>query len=208
MCNVTTFLKILNRFKSNQQDVKQLVIGDIQFADKTWSKIAVACPNLTHLTIDMGREKHVRSMNKLGCSALKNMKIHSFTQKGFALSEEKYIDIVRSIGESLTHLDIKSLYDKNYDSNSKFISALAKCAPNLLSIKLSGIVSLDDDGVKAFLAGCKKIETFELDTSRTYSSKVFLPESVRTTLANAIKNVAILDYIKKPTPYINFVVNA
>jgi uncharacterized protein YyaL (SSP411 family) len=199
---VTTFLKVLNSFKSNQQDVKQLVIGDIQFTDKTWSKIAVACPNLTHLTIEIGRESYVRSMNKLEFSALKNMKIQSFTQKGSALSAEKYIDIVRSIGESLTHLDIERIYCGN------FFLVLAKCAPNLLSVKLSGEVELDDDGVKAFLAGCKKIETFKLDTSRTYSSKVFLPESVRTTLANAIKNVAILDYIKKPTPYINFVVNA
>ena len=99
---------------------------------------------------------------------------------------------MRNIGESLTHLDIKSLYDKNYDSNSKFILALAKCAPNLLSIKLSGIVSLDDDGVKAFLAGCKKIETFELDIpSKSAFNYHSFPESVRTTLANAINNVVM-----------------
>jgi hypothetical protein len=198
MFNVTTFLKVLNRFKSNQQDVKQLVIGYIKYTDKTFDKIAVACPNLTHLTIDTIRGKYARKMDKLGFSALKNMKIHSYTQKGSALSVAKYIDIVRSIGESLTHLDIESIYDDV--GNSKLILALAKCAPNLLSIKLSGVVSLDDDGVKALLAGCKKIETFELDTSRTYSKRVFLPESVRNTLTNAIKNVVILDFIE-PTPY-------
>jgi hypothetical protein len=192
--NVTTFLKVLNRFKSNQQDVKQLVIGYIKYTDKTFDKIAVACPNLTHLTIDTIRGKYVRKMTQLGFSALKNMKIHSYTQKGCALSEEKYIDIVRSIGESLTHLDIERIYCGN------FFLVLAKCAPNLLSVKLSGAISLDDDGVKALLAGCKKIETFELDTSRTYPKKVFLPESVRNTLTNAIKNVVILDFIE-PTPY-------
>jgi hypothetical protein len=198
--NVTTFLKVLNRFKSNQQDVKQLVIGYIKYTDKTFDKIAVACPNLTHLTIDTitsRRGKYVRKMNKLEFSALKNMKIHSFTQKGSALLVAKYIDIVRSIGESLTHLDIES---RSYDNVGNIVLALAKCAPNLLSVKLSGAVSLDDDGVKAFLAGCKKIETFELDTSRTDSKKVFLPESVRDTLTNAIKNVVILDFIE-PTAY-------
>ncbi len=191
MFSATTFLKILNRFKSNQQDVKQLVIGDIQFADKTWSKIAVACPNLTHLTIDTSREKYARNMWKLEFSALKNMKIHSFTQKGSALSEENYIDIVRSIGESLTHLDIERIYTYRNDS-SIFLQTLAKCTPNLLSIKLSGVVSLKDDGVNAFLAGCKKIETFELVMSRLSPSCYhFFPESVRTTLTNAIKNVVI-----------------
>ena len=202
--SATTFRKVLNRFKSNQQDVKQLVIGDIQFADKTFDKIAVACPNLTHLTIDTSREKYARSMTKLGFSALKNMKIQSFTQTGYALTEAQYIDIVTSIGESLTHLDIESLYTDSFfintlplglltdDSNSKFILALAKCAPNLLSIKLSGVVSLKDDGVKALLAGCKKIETFELyRSSMSASNYHFFPESVRTTLANAIKNVVI-----------------
>jgi hypothetical protein len=125
------------------------------------------------------------------------MKIQSFTQEGFSLSEEKYIDIVRSIGESLTHLDIES---RSYDNVGNILLALTKCAPNLLSVKLSGAISLDDDGVKALLAGCKKIETFELDTSRTYSKRVFLPESVRNTLTNAIKNVVILDFIE-PTAY-------
>ena len=68
---------------------------------------------------------------------------------------------------------------------------LAKCAPNLLSIKLSGELDLDDDGVKAFLAGCKKIETFELDNmSRLYNP---LSESVCTALTNAIKNVVIIE---------------
>ena len=202
MFNVTTFLKVLNRFKSNQQDVKQLVIGYIKYTDETWSKIAVACPNLTHLTIDTitsRRGKYVRKMNKLEFSALKNMKIHSFTQKGSALLVAKYIDIVRSIGESLTHLDIESIYV--HVGNSKLILALAKCAPNLLSIKLSGAVSLDDDGVKALLAGCKKIETFRLDFSMTSSTKSILPESVRNTLTNAIKNVIILERFIEPFPY-------
>ena len=199
MFNVTTFLKILNRFKSNQQDVKQLVIGYIKYTDKTFDKIAVACPNLTHLTIDTIRGKYARKMDKLGFSALKNMKIQSFTQEGFSLSEEKYIDIVRSIGESLTHLDIQS--SRSYDNVGNIVLALAKCAPNLLSVKLSGAISLDDDGVKALLAGCKKIETFELDTSRTYPKRVFLPESVRNTLTNAIKNVVILERFIEPTAY-------
>jgi hypothetical protein len=132
-------------------------------------------------------------MTQLGFSALKNMKIHSFTQKGYGLLAEKYIDIVTSIGESLTHLDIERIY--NYDvgnsGNSKLILAVAKCAPNLLSIKLSGAVSLDDDGVKAFLAGCKKIETFELDMPSKSVFNYHCPESVRTTLANAIKNVVM-----------------
>jgi hypothetical protein len=72
--NVTTFLKVLNRFKSNQQDVKQLVIGYIKYTDKTFDKIAVACPNLTHLTIDTIRGKYARKMTQLGFSALKNRK--------------------------------------------------------------------------------------------------------------------------------------
>ncbi len=191
--SATTFLNVLNRFKSNQQDVKQLVIGDIQFADKTFDKIAVACPNLTHLTIDISSPRNSRyifhsyKMDELEFSALKNMKIHSFTQKGDrALPVAKYIDIVRSIGESLTHLDIESIYIDD-DSESKFLLALAKCAPNLMSVKLSGAVKLDDDGVKALFAGCPKIETFELVTSR-FSA---LSESARTALANTFHSVVI-----------------
>ncbi len=195
--SATTFLKVLDRFKSNQQDVKQLVIGYIKYTDKTFDKIAVACPNLTHLTIHTPRNSRPRQftkMNKLKFSALKNMKIHSFTQKGnHALPVAKYVDIVRTIGESLTHLDIESIYMDDY-GKSKLILALAKCAPNLLSIKVSGAIELDDDGVKAFLAGCPKIETFVLYELRFSPSNFrYFPESARITLANAIKNVVIIE---------------
>jgi hypothetical protein len=77
-----TFLKVLNRFKSNQQDVKQLVIGDIQFADKTWSKIAVACPNLTHLTIDTSREaKRVLAEEERQRQLVENERQHLIKQR-------------------------------------------------------------------------------------------------------------------------------